>query len=394
MIPTLALRYAEAESCWAAWGWTDRDRPEAARLHPRVLPALAQLRPSVLPDAGVDASGAEPIADALARARRGPLGDPAGTARLGEQLADALLPGPVVLALLDRAQQAGRRPRLRIHPSPGLARVPWPLLRVRLTADGSRRAPLLDLADLCLGAPADAVADALPPEPGEGLVAVIDPRVPGFAADSALGSVLGRPHPDDRLVALVDRHRGRLRPAVDAYPELVRRRDLDRDWLRGALAGAARLLYLGHVSVAGAELATGATSSMHLCCVDDAGRHRPLSAAELLADAGMRFPARVALLGCGSGTDLGYPEPMGLALAAVLRGAELVTAASWTLPTDAALEGEPLRRLVLAVDAAHDAADPVAALSAWQLERAEAWAAAGEPADSPLVWAAALTHVR
>ena len=118
-----------------------------------------------------------------------------------------------------------------------------------------------------------------------------------------------------------------------------------------------------------------------------------LRAADIIADPDLRFPARVALLGCGSGTDLRYPEPMGLSIAAVLKGARLVTSSMWTLPTDAAIEGEPLRRLTLAVDDAHEAADPVAALTAWQAERGDAWFAEGAPADSPLLWAATMTHV-
>lgn len=389
MTATLALSYAEAESCWATWQWTDRVGPEAARLHPNVLSVI----PAAMADALPGASVGESIADAVGRTLQGPLGDPESSAAFTEQLADALIPGPLVLGLLDRAQREGARPRLRIQPSPSLAQVPWPLLRVRLSADGSRRSLLTQIADLCLGVPRDAAADALPPRTGQSVVMVIDPRVPGYSADSALGSVLGRPRPDDLLALLTVRHAGRLVPPVREYPELVRRTDQDRAWLREALRGAGRFLYLGHVSAAGVAEATGASSSLHLTCTDGSGRHMALRAADIIADPDLRFPARVALLGCGSGTDLRYPEPMGLSIAAVLKGARLVTSSMWTLPTDAAIEGEPLRRLTLAVDDAHEAADPVAALTAWQAERGDAWFAEGAPADSPLLWAATMTHV-
>ncbi|MGJ3508385.1 hypothetical protein [Enemella sp. A6] len=389
MTATMALTYAEAENCWVTWQWTDRPTPEAARLHPNVLTAVPQTMSATLPDAAPQ----ESIAEALERAGNGPFGSPGATTHLLDQLADGLLPGEVVLALLDRAQRDGTTPRLRIQPSPALAQVPWPLLRVRLNADGSRRSWLAAIADVCLGVPRDVAADAEPPATGEQVVAVVDPRVPGYAADSALGSVLGRPDLTDPLAALISRHGPRLNPQVAQYPELVRRRDLDRTWLRSALADAARFLYVGHVSAAGVELATGESSSMHLNCVDPTGRHAPLTAADILREPGWRFPSRVALLGCGSGTDLRYPEPLGLTLAAVLRGARLVTSSIWTLPTDAALAGQPLRRLILAVDAAHDSDDPLAALGAWQLERAEAWLADGAEADSPLVWAAVATHL-
>ncbi|NLT29198.1 MAG: CHAT domain-containing protein [Propionibacterium sp.] len=389
MTATMALAYAEAENCWATWQWTDRPHPEACRLHPNVLVAVPAAMALTLPDA---AEG-ESTGEAIDRARQGPFGTPEATVNLLDQLGDGLIPGEIVLALIDRAQRDGRKPRLRIQPSPALAQVPWPLLRVRLNADGSRRSWLAEVADVCLGVPRDVLADADPPTTGTTVVTVLDPRVPGHAADSALGSVLGRPDPADPLAELIARHGPRLVPAVTGYPDLVRRRDLDRHWLRSALGEAARFLYVGHVSAAGVELATGESSAMHLCCVDDTGRHRPLTAAALLTEPGWRFPERVALLGCGSGTDLRYPEPLGLTLAAVLRGARLVTSSIWTLPTDAALAGQPLRRLILAVDEAHDTADPVAALGRWQLERAEAWLAGGDEADSPLVWAAAATHL-
>ncbi|MDO5677668.1 MAG: CHAT domain-containing protein [Propionibacteriaceae bacterium] len=389
MTATLALTFAEAESCWVTWQWTDRPGPEAAQLAPDVLVTVPTFFAQTLPDASVG----ESVAEAMERAKRGPLNNPADTALIAGQLADGLIPWPVVMELVDRAQRDGQRPRLRILPSPSLAQVPWPMLLVRLTADGSKRVMLAEIADVYLGVPGGVAQQARPTAVGDAVVMAVDPRVPGYAADSVLGSVLGRPKADDILAQLLERHAGHIAPPVGSYPELVRRTDLDRSWLRDALRDAARFLFVGHVSAAGVELATGESSALHLGCVDAQGVHAPLTAHDIMTDDDWRFPSRVALMGCGSGTDLRYPEPLGLTMAAVLAGAQLVTSAAWTLPTDAALEGEPLRRLILAVDEAHASPDPVAALNAWQVERAAAWADSGQPADSPLVWAAVHTHL-
>lgn len=72
-------------------------------------------------------------------------------------------------------------------------------------------------------------------------------------------------------------------------------------------------------------------------------------------------------------------------------GAELVTATRWVLPTSFAfhrLAGlsesvRPLSEAVVAVDSAHEHADPVHRLGRWQQEQLDRWRAAGRIEHSP-----------
>ncbi|RRJ88735.1 CHAT domain-containing protein [Gulosibacter macacae] len=387
----LLIKYAEAgaenPTGYFSWRWNDRPQDIAtARIRATTLTRIDELLSDALPEP----RGEETPSEALERAlRRGALAHPESTAELGAALADALLP-PGLLHLLD-APGGGAKPRLRIQPSPTLARVPWALLR-----PAPNRRPLAETATIETNVPAAIAARAKQQNAfaaGERIVAVIDPRVPGQAATGPLGSVLGRPTADDPLASLLD-YGERLWPRVTEYEQLARRTDTDRHWLRDACADAARLLYVGHVTAADLNTAAGEQSALHLCCRDEAGRHDPLTAGELV-NAAITLPPRCALIACGSGSDLRSAEPMGLALAAMLGGARLVTACAWTVPTDLALAsfaGElhgrsPLRELILAVDRAHEGSDPAADLAAWQAERAEDWASGGAVADSPLLWA-------
>lgn len=253
---------------------------------------------------------------------------------------------------------------------------------------------------------------------------VLDPKVPGFRADSPLGSVLGRPASDPALLSLVrDRlATGTAVPSVATPAEAFRRTDLDRDWLSGVLrTGARRLLYVGHVS--GAPVASGQSEdgTLHLCCgpgteglTQTIRTHRPLSAKDLLlgtlplrADGACGAqvwpaPARVALIACESGGDLRFAESFGLASAMIHNGADLVTATRWVLPTSLAfhhLAGvpqsvRPLTEAVIAVDAAHEHPDPVRHLGSWQRQQADRWRAGGRIEHSPLLWAALTCIVR
>jgi hypothetical protein len=106
------------------------------------------------------------------------------------------------------------------------------------------------------------------------------------------------------------------------------------------------------------------------------------------------MPARVALIGCASASDLGFAESFGVMLAAVACGADLIAATVWVLPTTAALgdagDADPLAELTIAVDLALAADDPVAQLCAWQRTRLERWRASGHRGDSPVFWASML----
>ncbi|WP_243744577.1 CHAT domain-containing protein [Streptomyces hainanensis] len=339
--------------------------------------------------------------------------------RLARMLAEALWPAGLTAQIRHVSAAAGR-PLIRIQPSPRVAQVPWELLAV------DDEARLVDLADVVTTAPASLRRPgpgARPAPDGDAVVLVLDPRVPGFRADSPLGSVLGPPGSDPELTALVQRRldAGPVAPHLTAPAEAFRRTDLDRDWLGGVLgAGARRLLYVGHVSGVPVDGGQSEDITLHLACGPGTtgltevvrGAHRPLSVKDLLlgtlplrADGvpgALLWPAppRVALIACESGGDLRFAESFGLATAMLHNGAELVTATRWVLPTSHAfhrLAGlpasvRPLSEAIVAVDAAHERPDPVRVLCRWQRERLDRWRATGAVEHSPLLWAA-LTSV-
>lgn len=108
-----------------------------------------------------------------------------------------------------------------------------------------------------------------------------------------------------------------------------------------------------------------------------------------------RFPAppRVALIACGS-DDGKEIEQSGMPIAAVNAGAELVTATRWVLPVDQKLAAScPTAALAMAVDTAHAAADPLAALRRWQIDRLRNWRDRGAVTDTPLLWASLVTYL-
>lgn len=382
MRPTLLIKFAEASDGFLSWRWSDRlDRVEAAHIGLDVLQAISNGLAVHLPNP----LDGETTADALTRAlTSGAFSRPDTTTVICQEIANALIPQP----LQEELRSSRERPVVRIQDSPAVARVPWELV----------------LGEWCdvVAMPPATVRERRQRPTGSGVVAVIDPRIPGQTADSALGSVLGRPAADAPLAALLERHGDDLRPQVDSYPDLARRRDLDREWLRHACADAARLLFVGHTSNASDHGIPGENSAIHLCCVDADGTHRPLTAGELVNGAGAgrwQLPARVGLIGCESGGDARDHDQLGLTMACLALGSDLVTATRWVLPTDRALveafgdrvDGAPLQELVLAVDAAHAASDPVAELATWRTARAEAWQDGGRPGDHPLLWAGLTT---
>lgn len=336
------LTFTEAINGYMAWRTSGGDA-RAARLDARVLAEVRAAFGRSLPDV---APGETP-ADALRRTfTTGAFQSPEATRTFFSQLADLLLPAELIA---DLRALAGR-PRLVIDPSPSLAQVPWSSLLV-----GPERMMLGELADVTLGIPAAIAAQARPAHAGDGALVAMDPRAPG------LKPVLG--------------HSGE-RPRVGL------------EWLLEGSVDAASFLFVGHVSAADVELASGESSTMHLS--------EPVTAGELLRS-GWRAPRRVGLVGCGAGTDLRYPEPFGLALTAIMCGAEDVAATVWTLPTEAGIAqfggmaanaGNPLTELADAITAAHAGDDPVRDFLDWQCTRARAWYSGGNPADTPAVWAA------
>lgn len=400
------LRFADAGELYASWRWIgDRAVYTAALPEAPLRQALAQLH------------GALPgTADSLESAvTTGAFTEFKSGMALAQQLSAAALPD-ALKAQVRAYRQAGAQLRIGVQPSPRTARVPWELLPVGT-------APLLEFADVSLLAPRSvtqnpartirswAQTSTLP------LIVAVDPRVPGHAASSALGSVFGRPDPAGPLAQALHAHqqRGRITTAGEAVA-LLRRTDADRDWLSRQLrAGASRLLYAGHVTAAPAESGQSENTQLHLACGPQTAGfaslirgHRPLTAKDLLLGSYTRdaeprsgaeiwpMPARVALIGCDSGADHRFGEALGLVSAILHNGAELVTASRWTLPTDLAFaqysgaQGHPLQDSVAAIDAAHESTDPVAAISGWQRRQFADWRK-GTAGISPLLWAALAT---
>jgi tetratricopeptide (TPR) repeat protein len=418
--PVVQIRLADAGDLFMAWRWVSGAQgfgtghgPAAEVDH--AVKALAE----ALPGPG---DGMRRAFDSGAMAADYPT-----ERRLSLLLAQALWP-PELTAQLRQVSAALGRPLIRIQPSPRTAQVPWELLVVD-TDDDVR---LIEVADVVTTAPAalrrarPAGSEPTPSTSGTapvgGVVLVLDPRVPGFRAESALGAVLGRPGADPELLSLVRRHlaAGSAVPSVDDAAEAFRRTDLDRDWLGDALrAGARRLLYVGHVSGAPVGGGQSEDAALHLCCGPQTlglaevvrSSHRPLSAKDLLlgtrtlradgvsGDQVWPAPPRVALIACESGGDLRFAESFGLASAMLHNGAELVTATRWTLPTSFAfhhLAGlpenlRPLSEAVVAVDAAQDHPDPPHALGRWQRDQLTRWRTDGRIEHSPLLWAAITT---
>ncbi|MFJ6294804.1 CHAT domain-containing protein [Streptomyces griseoviridis] len=349
---------------------------------------------------------------------------------LANTLAEALWPPQLTEQLHQVRSRSSQRPLIRIQPSPRTAQVPWELLALADTtgqADAAEDVRLMDLADVVTTAPASSRRPGTTTDrtaTSDRVVLVLDPKVPGFRADSPLGSVLGRPGSDPELLKLIERRleAGTVAPEVTTPAEALRRTDLDREWLGTVLReGARRLLYVGHVSGAPVENGQSEDVTLHLCCdaqttglAEPVRGHRPLAAKDLFlgtlplradGEPGSSLwpaPPRVALIGCESGGDLRFAESFGLASAMIHNGADLVTATRWVLPTSFAfhrLAGvpqtvRPLTEAVTAVDTAHESDNPVTELTTWQQSQLTKWRTTGNPSHSPLLWASLTCIVR
>jgi hypothetical protein len=412
--PTVLVRMADAGDIYVSWRWVDDSAARGAG----VLPEDAAMRAVGLLAAALPRP-AEPggLEQALTA---GAFADYEREYAVAQALSRALLPYGLAAQLYELWQR-GVRPHIRLQPSPRVAQVPWELIAP------DRDVRLIDIADVSLLAPASVVqapgriARAWTETAAHPIVAVLDPRIPGFRADSTLGSVLGRMTPEAPLARRMARYlaEDRLRPEVPGPVDAFRRTDVDRDWLGAALrAGASRLIYVGHVTAAAPESGRSEDAELHLACTADAvgfaepsRTHRPLSAKDLLLGthtihpdpvAGPQLwpmPSRVALIACESGGDLRFSEALGLTAAMITGGAELVTASRWPLPTDFAFQrvagapaqALPLQEAICAIDEAHEQSDPVTALAAWQRDRSTAWRDTGRIEHSPVLWAAFAT---
>lgn len=423
--PTLVLRFADVGVATYASlrvvGHPERTLTWVIE-EPLLLAALEELE-AALPEP----NSGEMIADALDRALTvGPFSAQASELVLAYRLGVLLLSDAAWQLLLEYV--SATRAVLFVSPSARLARVPWGLLalptvrpaaeelvRARLAAittegKSAARIPwptgevesltegyrLMELVEVLMAVPANIVhsprrrvewsqrADRPP-------LLVLDPRVPGQRADSALGSVLGRPSQDAPLA----RHfaepvaRGAVLPAVGAAVELFRRTDMDWNWLSAKLAdGPSRLLFVGHATAA--ESGSADQAALHVA------DERPLTAAAVMS-LELAMPPRVALLACASGGDYRFDEPTGLVAAVVLGGAQLVTATLWSLPTTAGYrqfthvtDTDPMADVVVAVDDAHRSEDAGCAVNRWQRDQMRRWRA-GDDAANPVYWAALVT---
>jgi CHAT domain-containing protein len=358
---------------------------QAAEIH-KGLDELAGALPE--PTAG------ETVADALARSlTTGPFATPDAESGFAARLGSALLSDAAWRLLVELVSTP--RAVLFVSPSARLGRVPWGLLAIPANAEETYR--LVEMVDVLMAVPPN-IANALRPRTTWAQcrdrlpLLVLDPRVPGQRADSALGSVLGRPSPETRLATHFAKGvaQQRVLPAVAASAELFRRRDADREWLATMLdERPRRLLYVGHASAAEDRLGRADQAALHLA------EEQPLTAATVIARR-MPMPPRVALLACASGGDYRFDEATGLVAAMVLCGAQLVTATLWSLPTTAGYRQfaggltDPMADLVVAVDDAHDHDEAGCAVNRWQRERMRQWRS-GDSTASPLYWASLAT---
>ncbi|MGW0252282.1 CHAT domain-containing protein [Nocardia goodfellowii] len=410
--PTVVVRMADAGDLYMSWRWNGHVAPGGVSMLPgsaidEVVARLAE----ALPVPGT--------AGGLERAlTTGAFAGLESEYLLARDLSRALLPAGLAEQLA-QWHARGVRPLIRLQPSPRVAQVPWEI------AAPAPEVRLLDLADIGLLAPASIVG--APGRVARGwddhqdlpVVGILDPRIPGFRADSALGSVLGRMDGPSALTERITEYlaQQRFTPDVASASEAFRRTDLDREWLGTVLRkGASRLLYVGHVTAAAPESGQSENAELHLACTAEmpgfaaaTRAHRPLSAKDFLLGthtldsepvAGQDLwpiPSRVALIACESGGDLRFTEALGLTAAMIAGGAELVTATRWPLPTDLAFQrfagtdARPLLDTICAVDDAHERTDPVDALTTWQRSRLHSWRTTGAIEHSPILWSALAT---
>lgn len=414
------LRAADAGDTYLAWRWLDDlDHPGAQRLNTANVSAAIE----VLDRALIIQRDGESEDDALRRAMvDGSFVTPDRELALASELAAAILP-PALVDEITRKADNGIAVRVRLTPSPRLARVPWELL----TVDESGRR-LLDVADFVYDPPAtvrterSVTPDSWTDRATGPVIFVIDPRThtsalkPILIADEAAADMFR-----ERVDSYVRAGRARADYARRAVGGRVNRSTL-HEWLLDATGS--RLFYYGHVSALADE---PGSASLHISdrespswggLATPVGSHLPLSALDLLLgtttapnDNQRRYgsdeplaghqiwpmPPRVAVIACEGGADFRSSETFGLVIAMLNAGAELVTTTRWTMPTDRTFwqyyeplelqKSRPTTDFALTVDAAHDDPDAVGVLTAWQRDQLELWRQHGDVAHTPLVWA-------
>ncbi|MQY20139.1 CHAT domain-containing protein [Nocardia macrotermitis] len=423
------LRAVDRKHTYLAWRWLDRPGdPDYVVIGETAARAAGAALESALFPALPGETGAEREHRALVT---GAFADRDRERALARSLTDAFLPDRLRTQIRDR-WRAGERVRVRITPSPRLARVPWELLWI----DARHR--LIDAATVVYEPPAVVHAGrARTPEEwaevrDRPVLFVIDPAIGSNAAAFGLSSAL----PGDGTEPFV----ARIGQYIAAGRALAEELDLAmgptftrRDLTEALETPRSRLLYFGHASASPNEPASAAIHLSDTAAIwglapplvragstPSESDHRPLAAIDLLHGTGTAdersrrtyrigaprsgpdlwpMPSRVALIACESGADYRSAELFGLVVAMVNSGAALVTSTRWVLPTDGSLRGRagrdsaarPTTELALRVDAAHEQADPVEELAQWQRRQLAAWSEGTDEATTPLVWAS-LTH--
>lgn len=321
---------------------------------------------------------------AVHRAWTGALARPRAEQDLALALGKLLLPDALREQLLSSGRRDNPDVTLVIAPGPTLARVPWELLAV------DRGLRLLECARIRGGlSPVALHGRALQPRSSDKghVLRVVDPGPAG-----------------KRLYGL--QARLAWKAATQKGDVLPPRGEVNRQSLSALLKGEPRrLLYVGHAGSGPPDQ----PSAAHLVINEkEKEKGNMFTAAEWLRDpVRWPMPRRVAIIACHS-NDTQHAEQMGLVLAAVHAGAELITCTRWSLPDDNSDPERPASRpltqadpprigattdLAFAVDAAHDSADPVGHLRRWQLQRLDAWRDCPSTAHAPLVWAAPVTYL-
>ena len=401
-IREVLLRSADVGPTYLSWTWmTDPFISEVHRFEKGILDAVLGELDDALPASLV---GENPEVAVLRALRTGALADRDREATLARRLADALLPGHLLAQIL-RYVTVGERVRIRLTPSPRLARVPWEIL---MTDDGRR---LVELAEIRYDPPATVHARrSVRPKSWRQVcdrpaLFVIDPLLaPSTPASQVLVSHSDRAPFVRRLEELRDAGHALWEDEEAVAPINGRVTRLE---LASALrTERSRLFYFGHVD---SEPDTPGSAALLL-----SDEPAPLSALDILLGAeassgsragapashGWKMPPRVAVIGCEGGADYRAIETFGLVIAMIDSGAELVSTTRWTMPTDAAFHAayptlaadvRPTTALALEVDRAHMTDDPVAELNRWQRAQLDEWRRHGSIGESPLVWAS-LTH--
>ena len=453
---TLIIEGFDAGDTYFYWRWNGGE-PSIHVITQSDVNALRETLAAMLPSRRTvtvdDRVQEETLEEMLQRAlSTGDLAEQSRELAASRAFTDVLLSPTLVSEIADVAQAlpAGERVQLTLSPSARTAQIPWELLVIP-AGDDDRR--LIEVADIEYSIPRGIHV-------GRGRTTNPTSAERFRQGTSRVAFVVDPDTLDVELPVLAPSERERLATALHTRGEasfvgastpasLAWQPEVTRRSLSDALSADPapdRLLVVGHVAH---TTDTPAATSLLLTdpintygAADKIGAIRPLSALDLLEGLTQRekrtdelkvagvegdggdfawpvspervesnppgadiwpAPARVALIACNSGTDLGSPEAFGLVIVFANAGASLITATKWTLPTDAGMakfgglhgDATPFVDATLQVDHAHRAQsdrDVVRALCDWQRTQLNAWRQ-GDRGASPIIWSALSSYL-